>query len=130
VGWVLNSRTCAIVARAHEPRLFIELRTSLHAAAAGDAAERDKPALSPRRHARPGRVVGAVDGNPSLDDLQILKDHALRSVARIAQIGNLETVPAEPALEMSIKAEQAMRARPLMSMAHDPQTSSRHSSRT
>src|SRR5271154_5418280 len=50
----------------------------------------------------------------------------LRSVARSRTTGNLENGSRRTGCSrLSIRAEQAMRARPLMSMAQDPQTSSR-----
>src|ERR1700693_653390 len=63
---------------AHKARFFIELRASLHAATAGNAArQRISPTLLLWRHTRPGaEVVRAVDRNPSLDGLQVLENHA------------------------------------------------------
>src|SRR5258706_13687187 len=50
----------------------------------------------------------------------------LRSVARSRMTGNFENDSSRIGCSrLSINAEQAMRARPLISMAHDPQTSSR-----
>src|ERR1700739_1900110 len=50
----------------------------------------------------------------------------LRSVARSRTTGNLENGSSLTGCSrLSIRAEQAIRARPLMSMAQEPQTSSR-----
>ena len=50
----------------------------------------------------------------------------LRSVARSRTTGNLENGSSRIGCSrLSISAEQAIRALPLISMAHDPQTSSR-----
>ena len=64
--------------RAHEARVFVELRASLHAAGAGDAAgNRISLLLLFGRHARAGaEIVGAVDGNPGFDGFEVLENHA------------------------------------------------------
>jgi hypothetical protein len=61
---------------ADETRVLIELRADLHAAGAGDAVgERVVDFLILREDARAGaEVVGAVDGNPGFDALEIFEE--------------------------------------------------------
>src|SRR5260370_1584886 len=64
--------------RAHEAGVFVELRARFHATAARDAARnRIYLFLFLGRHTRPRpQIVSAVDRNPGLHALEILKDHA------------------------------------------------------
>src|SRR5580658_8673340 len=64
--------------RAYEAGIFVELRASFHATAAGDAAgKRIRRFLLFGRQARPGtEVVSAVDWNPGLDGLEIFEENA------------------------------------------------------
>ena len=63
--------------RAHESRIFIELRTSLHTAAARDAAgEGVSHFLILLGQTRAGaKIVGAVNRHPRFNRFQILKEH-------------------------------------------------------
>jgi len=62
--------------RADEARVVIELRADFHAAAAGDAIrKRVAGLLLLREDARAGaEVVGAVDGDPGFDGLEVFKE--------------------------------------------------------
>src|ERR1043166_3334968 len=64
--------------RAHEASVLVELRASLHAAAAGNAArKRISGFLVLGRHARTGaQIVRAIDRDPRLYRLEIFEDHA------------------------------------------------------
>src|SRR5581483_7131180 len=81
---------------ADEAGALVELRASLHAAAAGDAArERVHLFLNVGSHARAGaEVVGAVDGDPGFDGLEVLEEDAAvdREIANDGKLGErLET---------------------------------------
>src|SRR5260370_26705559 len=64
--------------RADKPGALIELRTRLHAAAAGNAARQWVCLFLLRGiHARTGaEIVGSIHRDPGLHALQVLKEHA------------------------------------------------------
>src|ERR1700733_10630050 len=127
VGCVLNNRTCAMVAAPTNPvsslnwgQASMQQQQEMHRergyAASCSSADMRGPA--------PRSYVPSI-GTHAFTAFRFSKI-TLRSTARSRTTGNLENGSSFTGCSrLSIRAEQAMRARPLMSIAQEPQTSSR-----
>jgi len=80
--------------------------------------------------ARAGPSRSAVDGDPGLDDFEVLEedgavDGEIADDGELGERGETDGLIGSFFLQRVDEVEQAMRARPLISMAQEPQISSR-----